>query len=208
MVGSLGVDAALHVCPYYNRPSQEGLYGHFMAVADSAEHPIVLYDVPGRTGVRLDPETVCRLSRHPNIRALKAAGGSIDDVTEVLAGDGLAVLSGDDTLTLPMMSVGATGVISVASNVIPASVAALCSAAFEGRWTDACELHHRIYPLAKALLELDSNPVPVKTALELLGLCSGTLRPPLVTPAPEVRERLSEILQAFDIQPSREVLQA
>lgn len=208
MVGGLGVDAALHVCPYYNRPSQEGLYAHFMAIADSAEHPIVLYDVPGRTGVRLAPSTVTRLADHPNIRALKAAGGSIDDVTEVLMGSDIVVLSGDDTLTLPMMSVGARGVISVVSNVMPAAVSALCTAVLEGRWSDAREHHLRIYTLAKALLELDANPVPVKTALELLGLCSGALRSPLVPPTPEVRDRLFVILQGAGIHPTREVLQA
>lgn len=208
VVGALGVDAALHVAPYYNRPSQEGLYAHFMSIADSAEHPIVLYDVPARTGVRIAPETIERLADHPNIRGLKAAGGSIDDVTEVQLRCDIAVLSGDDTLTLPMIAVGARGVISVLSNVAPRHVASMCTAALEGRWIDARELHAASFPLARALLELDSNPVPVKTALEILGFCSGTLRLPLVPPSPAVREEIARVLEHSDAVRPREVLEA
>ena len=208
LVGELGADAALHVSPYYNRPSQEGLYAHFMAVADSADHPIVLYDVPGRTGVRIAPETIIRLADHPNIRGLKAAGGSIDDVTEVLQGCDLSVLSGDDTLTLPMMSVGASGAISVLSNLMPATVSGLCNAVLDGRWTDARALHHRSYPIARGLLQLDSNPVPVKTAMNLLGLCCGALRPPLVAPGATVRMELERLLESSGIGRSIEVAEA
>ncbi|MCH2145561.1 MAG: 4-hydroxy-tetrahydrodipicolinate synthase [Phycisphaerales bacterium] len=208
LVAELGADAALHVAPYYNRPSQEGLYTHFMAIADSADHPIVVYDVPGRSGVRIAPETIIRLAGHPNIRGLKAAGGSIDDVTEVVRGCDLSVLSGDDTLTLPMMSVGARGVISVLSNVMPATVSSLCTAVHEGRWEDARELHHRSHPIARALLELDSNPIPVKTAMELLGLCSGSLRLPLVPPGPEVRATLARMFTDSEVGLAAEAAQA
>lgn len=195
VVGEIGVDGALHVAPYYNKPSQEGLYAHFMAIADSAEHPIVLYDVPGRTGVRIAPDTIERLSYHPNIRGLKAAGGSLDDVTEVQLRCEIAVLSGDDTLTLPMMSVGARGVISVLGNVAPHHVASMCTAAIEGRWADARALHESAFPLARTLLEVDSNPVPVKAAMEILGLASGTLRLPLVPPSSAVREEIQQVLK-------------
>lgn len=208
LVAELGSDAALHVAPYYNRPSQEGLYGHFMAIADSADLPVVLYDVPGRTGVRIAPETVHRLAGHPNIRGLKAAGGSIDDVTEVLLGCDLAVLSGDDTLTLPMMAVGARGVVSVLGNVLPEVVSDLCSAVLESRWADARDIHLRSHPLASALLSLDANPVPVKTAMELAGQCIGSLRLPLVRPERVVREKLAALMAPFGAVMCREAVEA
>lgn len=208
LVAELGSDAALHVAPYYNRPSQEGLYAHFMAIADSADLPIVLYDVPGRTGVRIAPDTILRLSDHPNVRGLKAAGGSIDDVSEVLLGCDLAVLSGDDTLTLPMMSVGARGVISVLSNLLPSVVSGLCVAVDEGRWSDARDLHLQSHPLARALLSLDANPVPVKAAMELAGLCSGSLRLPLVRPGRDVREALETLLESHEAMIPGEVVEA
>ena len=208
LVAELGSDAALHVAPYYNRPSQEGLYAHFMAIADSADLPIVLYDVPGRTGVRIAPDTILRLAEHPNVRGLKAAGGSIDDVSEVLLGCDLAVLSGDDTLTLPMMSVGASGVISVLSNVMPSAVSGLCAAVHEARWSDARDLHLNNHALARALLSLDANPVPVKTAMELAGHCSGSLRLPLVRPGRDVCETLSTLLASYEAVMTGEVVEA
>lgn len=194
-VHELGADAALHVAPYYNRPSQEGIYHHFMTIADSAELPIVLYDVPSRCGVSIEVDTIVRLARHPNIRGLKAAGGSTDVVTEVLTRCDISVLSGDDTMTLPMMSVGASGVISVLSNVIPSEVAGLCRAVLEGRFGDARAIHESTFALARDLLGLDGNPVPVKTALALLGLVGGTLRAPLVSPTPEVYRALGNVLE-------------
>jgi 4-hydroxy-tetrahydrodipicolinate synthase len=208
LVAEMGSDAALHVAPYYNRPSQEGLYAHFMAIADSADLPIVLYDVPGRTGVRIAPETIHRLAGHPNIRGLKAAGGSIDDVTEVLLGCELAILSGDDTLTLPMMAVGARGVVSVLSNVLPSVVSDLCAAMHDARWSDARDIHLRSHALASALLSLDANPVPVKTAMEITGQCSGALRLPLVRPGRGVRDTLASLLDSFGAVISREVVEA
>lgn len=199
IVHGLGVDAALHVAPYYNRPSQEGLYHHFMSIADAAELPVVLYDVPSRCAVSIEVDTIVRLAEHPNIRGLKAAGGCTDVVTEVCSQCDISVLSGDDTMTLPMMSVGASGVISVLSNIVPREVASLCRAAFEGRFTDARSVHESTFQLARGLLSLDVNPVPVKFALELMGIASSALRSPLVQPSEEVRKAIAETLQAAGI---------
>lgn len=208
MAADLGVDAALHVAPYYNRPGQEGLTAHFTAIADSAELPVVLYDVPGRTGVRIEPATVVRLAAHPNIRGLKAAGGSLDDVSKILRGCDLAVLSGDDTLTLPMMSIGARGVISVLSNVMPAEVAGLCRAVESSRWLDARERHLALHPAADALLSLASNPVPIKAAMALAGWCDGSVRLPLTAAGPEVTAAVRSILVEAGFEPSPEAVEA
>ena len=195
VVCELGANAALHVAPYYNRPSQEGLYRHYMTIADSADLPIVLYDVPSRCGVCIEADTIVRLAEHPNIRGLKAAGGSTDVVTEVLTRCDISVLSGDDTMTLPMMAVGARGVISVLSNVVPGEVAGLCRAVLEGRFSDALEIHRDTFALARDLLSLDVNPVPVKVALELIGFGRSTLREPLVQPTAEVHQSIAVALE-------------
>jgi 4-hydroxy-tetrahydrodipicolinate synthase len=146
--------------------------------------------------VSIEVDTIARLSQHPNICCLKAAGGSTDVVTEVLTRCDMAVLSGDDTLTLPMMAVGASGVISVLSNVVPGEVAGLCRAVLEGRFGDARAIHEATFALARDLLGLDVNPVPVKTALALLGHSGGTLRAPLVSPTPEVRRAIWNALES------------
>lgn len=200
-VCALGADAALHVAPYYNRPSQEGLYRHFMTIADSAELPIVLYDVPSRCGVSIDVDTIVRLSEHPNIRGLKAASGSTDMVTEVVTRCDLAVLSGDDTMTLPMMAVGARGVISVLSNIVPREVASMCRAVREGRFGDALAIHQANYDLARDLLSLDVNPVPVKTALQLLGISGAALRQPLAPASAEVQKAIAGVLEKAGLAP-------
>lgn len=189
-----GADASLQVVPYYNKPSQAGLLRHFLAIADSAEIPIVLYDIPGRCGTGLEPATVATLAGHPNIVAIKEASGRIETVTEIRARCDLAVLSGDDPLTLPMMAVGAVGVVSVLSNVAPSAVATMVQAALEGDFTMARRGHDRLHELARGLLSLDSNPVPVKAALAHLGLDSGVVRPPLATLAEESRERLRSLV--------------
>ncbi len=194
-VAQIGADAALHVTPYYNKPSQEGLYRHFMTIADAADLPIVLYDIPGRTGVGLTVETITRLARHPNVAAVKEASGSIDHAAAVAGETGLAVLSGDDPLTLPLATVGATGVISVLSNVRPDRVAALCSAFLAERWADARAINRELMPLARALLTLDTNPVPVKTALRILGRDTGAVRLPLCEPSGSVTGELERLLE-------------
>jgi 4-hydroxy-tetrahydrodipicolinate synthase len=175
-----GADAALQVNPYYNRPSQEGLYRHFMAIADSCDLPIMLYNIPGRTGVLVGADTMERLAKHPNIRAVKDATGSLEMVGEVTARTNLSVLSGDDPLTLPMAVVGAVGVVSVVSNLVPAKVAALCDEFLTGHWGAARAIHEQLLPLARGLLSLDTNPVPLKTAMKVLGRDTGALRQKLI----------------------------
>jgi 4-hydroxy-tetrahydrodipicolinate synthase len=194
----LGADAALQVNPYYNKPSQEGLYRHFMAIADSCDLPICLYNIPGRTGVALSPETVERLSKHPNIQAIKEATGSLDSASEIMARTGgrMALLSGDDSLTLPFASVGGVGVVSVVSNLVPEKVSAMCEAFNRGDFAQARTMHFDLLPLSRGLLSLDVNPVPVKTAMEKLGRDSGTLRLPLCPPSKAVSEAIDNLLAA------------
>jgi 4-hydroxy-tetrahydrodipicolinate synthase len=174
-----GADASLQVVPYYNKPSQEGLFGHFMAIADAAHIPVVLYDVPGRAGVGLSVETVVRLAAHPNIVAIKVANGSLGFVGDVAGRCDLAILSGDDPLTLPMQALGAVGVISVLGNITPGDVAQQIAAGNRGDFAAARVIHERVLPLATGLLSLDGNPVPVKAAMSMLGRDSGVVRPPL-----------------------------
>ncbi|MFV1993896.1 MAG: 4-hydroxy-tetrahydrodipicolinate synthase [Verrucomicrobiales bacterium] len=206
-----GANAALLVAPYYNKPSQQGLFEHFKAIAEATTLPIVLYSIPGRCGIEIGVDTTARLAQTcPNIRAMKEAGGSVERVSQLEAATtGLAtrfeILSGDDSLTLPFMSVGALGVISVASNLIPAEMVALVSAMLEERWDEARALHRRYYRLFNALLKLDSNPVPIKTALGLVGVIEPAVRRPLAPMRPAGINELKIILEQLEItsaQPS------
>ncbi len=174
----VGAVAALMVNPYYNKPTQEGLYRHFMAVADAVDLPIVLYNIPGRTGVTMTPQTVARLAGHPHIVAIKEATGSLDMASEIASLCDIAIVSGDDSLTLPLMSVGAKGVISVLSNLIPRRVKALVDAARSGDGDTARRLHLELFPLFKIMF-IETNPIPIKTAMCMCGLDSGELRLPL-----------------------------
>lgn len=192
-------DASLQVNPYYNKPSQEGLYQHFTAIADSCDLPIVLYNIPGRTGVCLSPETIERLAAHSNIVAIKDATGGLDHTAETVRRTDLIVLSGDDPLTLPMASLGGMGVISVISNLIPDRIAALCRAFLENDWKTAREIHYELLPLAKGLLSLDTNPVPVKAAMKLLGRDTGTVRLPLVPVEKTVESTIHSLLQSAQL---------
>ncbi|QNN24736.1 4-hydroxy-tetrahydrodipicolinate synthase [Planctomycetales bacterium ZRK34] len=173
-----GATASLQVSPYYNKPTQEGLYRHFMAIADDVELPMVLYNIPGRCGVALSIATIQRLAQHPNIVAIKEATGSLDLASEISATTDLDILSGDDSLTLPLMSVGGKGVISVASNIIPDRVAELAHLALEGRWDEARDRHLKLFELFKGLF-IETNPVPVKTAAHLMGFDTGQMRLPM-----------------------------
>jgi 4-hydroxy-tetrahydrodipicolinate synthase len=175
---SVGADATLQVTPYYNKPTAEGLYRHFAAVADQCGLPMVLYNVPGRTGREIPVNTIARLAAHPVVVAVKEAGGSVERVSAILDECDLAVLSGDDVLTLPMMAVGAVGVISVASNVIPREVGALVHAALDNRWADARQLQRQLYPFFRDLF-VETNPIPVKAALAALGRIAEEYRLPL-----------------------------
>ena len=188
-----GADATLQVTPYYNKPNSLGLVRHFSAVADLGL-PVVLYNVPGRTGKEIPIDVVVELSKHPKVVGIKEAGGSVDRVSQIVTRCALEVLSGDDSLTLPMMSVGAVGVISVVSNVAPRTVADLVHHALAGRWTEARELHHRYFPLFSDLF-IDTNPIPVKTALVMMGRIEEAFRLPLCEMSEPLKKRLAETLR-------------
>jgi 4-hydroxy-tetrahydrodipicolinate synthase len=188
-----GADAFLQVAPYYNKPSQEGLYRHFSAIADLGL-PVILYNIPGRCGVEIALDTVARLAQHPNIKAVKEAAGSVPRVSQILALCDLCVLSGDDPLTLPMMAVGARGVISVAGNVAPRPVADLVHAALTGRWEEARRLHQAYFQLFSDMF-IDTNPIPVKAALAMMGRIEETYRLPLCAMHPALKKRLADTLQ-------------
>src|SRR3954466_54687 len=173
-----GADACLSVNPYYNKPSQEGMYRHFMTLADKVELPIVLYNIPGRTGVTMTPQTVARLNQHPNIVAIKEATGSLDQASEIMSLCDITVISGDDSLTLPLMSIGARGVIRVAANLLPRGVKWVVEQALAGDFAGAARVHHRLFPLIKTLFQ-DGNPVGIKYAMSLAGKDTGEMRLPL-----------------------------
>jgi 4-hydroxy-tetrahydrodipicolinate synthase len=194
-----GADAALLVAPYYNRPNQEGLYRHFAAIAECVDLPLVLYNIPGRTGRNMEPETVERLAKLGPIVAVKEAAGSLDQVSELLVRTNLTVLSGDDSLTLPMLAVGAEGVVSVVGNLVPQDVRALIDAFLKGNREEARERHARLFPLCRELLGLAPNPVPVKAALEMLGRGSGELRLPMCPLDEKSREILRQALLRYGL---------
>jgi 4-hydroxy-tetrahydrodipicolinate synthase len=194
----LGAHAALVVTPYYNKPSQEGLFRHFEAVAAASKLPICLYNVPGRTGVNLLPETVARLSKIRTIVAIKEASGSVDQAAKIRELCDIIVVSGDDALTLPMMEKGAAGVISVAANVIPRAISDLCAAAAGGDLKKARRLHQEHLPLMEALF-IESNPVPVKTALRFMGRGTGEVRLPLCAMSESNAEKLRGVLAGFGL---------
>lgn len=194
-----GVAGVMLVTPYYNKPPQEGLYLHFRTVAEATKLPVILYNVPGRTGCNLAPATASRLARDlPNVAAVKEAAGSLDQATELIRAlpDGVAVYSGDDSLTLPMLAVGGAGVISVASHLVARQLADLVDAYQSGRVAEAARLHRRLYPLMKAIF-VTANPIPVKAALSMLGFDCGPVRPPLCpltdAEAGVVRQALREL---------------
>jgi 4-hydroxy-tetrahydrodipicolinate synthase len=193
----LGADATLQVTPYYNKPNAEGLFRHFSAVADLGL-PVVLYNVPGRAGKEIPLETVVRLASNPMVVAIKEAAGSVDRVSAIRNACELTILSGDDSLTLPMISVGASGVISVASNVIPAEMSNMVRLALHEKFSEARELHRIYYPLFRDLF-LDTNPIPVKAALAMMGRIKSTYRLPLCEPTEKIREQLHHTLISLDI---------
>ncbi len=178
---ALGADGILVVEPYYNKPSQEGMYQHFKAVAEATSLPIILYNIPGRCGVNMTPELIARLAQIPNIVAVKEAGGSVEQVSKIrtLVPDDFVIYSGDDSLTLPMMSVGAYGVISVAAHVAGKEIRAMIDAYVAGNVAEAAQWHKKLYPIFKSLF-ITANPVPVKYALSQVGFGNGKVRLPLV----------------------------
>ncbi len=194
-----GADGALVVVPYYNKPPQDGLEAHFRAIAQAAPGlPVMLYNIPGRTGCSLEPRTTARLLDLPNVVSYKAASGSTDEVSQLrlLCGDRLAIYSGDDALTLPMLAVGAVGVVSVASHLVGREIQRMISSFFAGELAVALALHERLLPLCRALFAT-TNPIPVKAALELEGWPVGSPRLPLVSADSDVRARLTSALAAL-----------
>ena len=194
-----GASGALIVAPYYNKPSQEGMYAHFSKIAESVDLPIVLYNVPGRTSRNVDPDTIERLATNGPIVAVKEASGSLDQVSEILIRTNLTVLSGDDSLTLPMLAIGAEGVVSVAANIVPAEILAMIEAFRAAKLELAKSLHQKLFPLARDLLSLGPNPVPLKAAMALLGRGNGELRLPLTPLEPKGVEAVRRGLVRFGL---------
>jgi 4-hydroxy-tetrahydrodipicolinate synthase len=197
-----GADAILCITPYYNRPTQEGLYQHFRTVANEVDIPMVLYNVPSRTGINLNPATLERLCDFDNIAAIKEASGNIVQVSEMhkRCGDRIAILSGDDALTLPILSVGGTGVISVTANILPHRMVALIKAYQAGLIAEALSIHEELLPISNALF-IETNPIPVKTAMNAMGLHAGGLRLPLVAMAEENKAALLRVLTESGLLP-------
>ncbi len=197
MAQEVGADGSLQVAPYYNKPTQEGLFRHFVAIAESTELPLILYNIPGRTSVTISAETMARLAEIPNIVGVKDSTLSMNMISDVisLCGEGFDVLSGDDPMTLPLISLGGAGVVSVASNVAPGAVSDMVRALLEGDWERGRELHYDLLPLFRALF-VETNPIPVKTAASLLGLCSDEMRLPLIPMSGENLRRLQETLDS------------
>jgi len=195
-----GADATLQVTPYYNKPTQEGLYQHFKAIAKEVPLPQVLYNVPGRTSVNMLPETVARLAELPEIVAIKEASGNLEQMAEIisLAGDNITLLSGDDNLTLPVLSIGGEGVVSVVANIIPKDSSEMVSAWEEGDLNKARGLFYKMFPLCRAMF-YETNPVPVKTSLALMGKIRDEILLPLVSMDPSNLDRLKKVLQAYGL---------
>ncbi len=194
-----GADASLQVAPYYNKPTQEGFYQHFKAIAEDIGIPHCIYNIPGRSAKNIEPETIARMAVLPNIAMVKEATGSLDQCSQVLSLTDLTVLSGDDSLTIPMMSIGASGVISVAGNIVPRDVMAMVKAAQSGDFATARTWHFKLFPLCRDMLSLATNPIPVKAAMQLLGRDTGEMRLPM-TPLNEGElESLKKTLKAYGL---------
>jgi 4-hydroxy-tetrahydrodipicolinate synthase len=194
-----GADGALMVGPYYNKPTQEGYYRHFAAVAEAVDLPIVLYNIPGRTGSNILPETIARLADIPPIVGIKEATGSLDQASHIAASCNLTILSGDDSLTLPLMSIGGRGVVSVVGNIVPRDLKALVSAFESERIKEAQELHLRLFPLCRDMLGVATNPIPIKTAMKLLGRGTGELRLPMSPPDAAGEARIRQTLRDYGL---------
>lgn len=195
-----GCTACLSVNPYYNKPTQEGMYRHFMTLADKVDLPIVLYNIPGRTGVTMTPQTVARLRKaNPGIFvAIKEATGSLDQSSEIRSLCDITILSGDDSLTLPLMSIGAAGVVSVLANLVPAEIAKMTHLAMQGSFRDAAAIHTRLFPLMRAMF-LDGNPVGIKYAMSVAGLDTGELRLPLWEASEGTKKQIAELMKKLGI---------
>lgn len=194
-----GADAALMVAPYYNKPTQRGFYEHYKAVAESVGLPICVYNIPGRTGKNIEPETIIRLGELENIALVKEATGSLDQASEILGSSNLTLLSGDDSLTLPLMAIGGEGVISVVGNIVPQDMIALCQAAADGDLATAQRWHHKLFALCRDMLGVASNPIPLKAAMKMLGRDTGELRLPMYPLDAEQEGQLRQTLVNYGL---------
>ena len=194
-----GADATLQVAPYYNKPTQEGFYQHFKAIAEDVDIPVCVYNIPGRTGKEIDVSTIQRLAEIKGITMVKEATGKLDQCSAIAGTTDLTVLSGDDSLTLPMMSVGAQGVISVVGNLVPAPMIELVNAALADDFVTARKLHHRLQGLCSTMLGLSTNPIPIKSAMQMVGRDTGEMRLPMTPLEPAQAEQLSQALMAFGL---------
>ena len=194
-----GADAALVVAPYYNKPTQEGFYEHFKALAEAVDIPICVYNIPSRTGKNIEPETIIHLAEIPNIGIVKEATGSMDQASSILAETDLTVLSGDDSLTLPLMSIGARGVVSVVGNIVPQDVIALIRDFNNGDLAAAMRWHRKLFPLCRDMLGLATNPIPIKAAMQILGRDTGELRMPMTRLLPDDEEKLRTTLKTYGL---------
>lgn len=194
-----GADGAMMVAPYYNKPTQEGFYQHYKTVADAVDIPIILYNIPGRTAKNIEPETIVRLGEIRNIVAVKEATGMMDQASQILSASDITVLSGDDSLTLPLMSMGAGGVVSVVGNIVPQDMKALITAFNSGDLAEAQKLHHKLFQLCRDLLGLSTNPIPIKTAMTMLNRDVGPLRLPLTPLTDSEQSDLSATLTRYGL---------
>jgi 4-hydroxy-tetrahydrodipicolinate synthase len=192
-----GADAVLVVGPYYNRPTQQGIYEHFKAIAEAIDIPVCVYNIPARTGRNIEPETIQRLAEIPGIDLLKEATGSMDQASQIIGSTNLTVLSGDDSMTLPLLSIGGRGVVSVVGNLVPADMLALLAAFEAGDLTTARTWHHKLFSLCRDLLGLASNPIPIKAAMQMVGRDTGEVRLPLVPLDDAGRQRLEAVLATY-----------
>jgi 4-hydroxy-tetrahydrodipicolinate synthase len=194
-----GADAVLIVAPYYNKPTQEGFYQHFKVLAQAVDIPICVYNIPGRTGKNIEPDTIARMAELPNITMVKEATGSMDQASQIINATDLTVLSGDDSLTLPLMAIGGRGVISVVGNIIPKDVIAMIQAFERGDMAEARQWHHKLFPICRDMLGLATNPIPIKIAMRMLDRDTGELRMPLTPLNPAEENKLRATLSRYGL---------
>ncbi|WP_339910339.1 4-hydroxy-tetrahydrodipicolinate synthase [Symmachiella dynata] len=194
-----GADAALLVAPYYNKPTQEGFFLHYQAIAEAVDIPLVVYNIPGRTAKNIEAETIVRLAEIPNIVAVKESTGSMDQASQIIAESNLTVLSGDDSLTLPLMALGGRGVVSVVGNIVPQDVKAMITAFEKGDLTAARAQHYKLFSLCRELLSMATNPIPIKAAMKILGRDNGELRLPMTPLDASQEQALAETLRTYGL---------
>lgn len=196
---SAGADAVLLVTPYYNKPTQEGFYQHFKAIAEAVDIPIILYNIPGRTAKNMEPETIARLAELKNIVGIKESTGSMDQASQIIALSDLTVLSGDDSLTLPLLALGGRGVVSVVGNIVPQDVNAMLKAFDKGDLAEARQWHKKLFPLCRDLLGLSTNPIPIKGALKMLGRDTGEVRLPMTQLNAAEEQKMASTLRTYGL---------